>query len=83
MSIFGISMMDIYGLSILSALFAEIAQITGNIVNYLSNTKFYSIISGYLGYKIETPTRVESSSKIQPEIPRIEERVTRNSKISS
>jgi len=56
MSIFGISMVDLYGLSIFSALFAEITQITGNIVNYLSNTKFYNYIIGWLGYKKETPS---------------------------
>jgi hypothetical protein len=46
MSIFGISMMDLYGLSIFSALFAEVTQITGNIINYLSNTKFYNYLIG-------------------------------------
>gem|GEM_PF-1599168 len=45
-SIFGISMMDLYGLSIFSALFAEITQITGNIISYLRNTKVYSYLIG-------------------------------------
>lgn len=83
MSIFGISMMDLYGLSIFSALFAEVTQITGNIINYLSNTKFYNYLIGWFGYKVETPTRIESPIKIQSEVPRIEERITRNPKISS
>lgn len=57
-------MIDIYGLSIFSAFFAEISFITGNIINYLSNTKFYGIISGFLGYKFETPkTRMGSIDK--------------------
>jgi hypothetical protein len=83
MSIFGISMMDLYGLSIFSALFAEISQITGNIINYLSNTKFYNYLIGWLGYKVEMPTKIEPMRTIQPKASEIEERITRNPKISS
>jgi hypothetical protein len=83
MSIFGISMLDLYGLSIISAFITEITSISANIINYLTNTKFYSIISGYLGYKIETPTRIEPITKIQSEVPKIEDGIRRNSKVAS
>jgi ABC-type antimicrobial peptide transport system permease subunit len=82
-SIFGISMMDLYGLSIFSALFAEITQITGNIISYLRNTKVYSYLIGWLGYKIENPTKFESATRIQQEIPRNEIEIKLNSKIAS
>jgi hypothetical protein len=64
MSIFGISMLDLYGLSIMSAFITEITEITGNILNYLANTKFYTILSGLLGYKVETSTKIPSMSGI-------------------
>jgi len=62
MSIFGISMLDLYGLTFLSALFTEISFITGNIVNYLTNTSFYGIISGFFGHKVE----VKDQGKLSP-----------------
>src|ERR1700744_4775090 len=78
MAIFGISMLDIYGLSIFSAFFTEITYITTNIINYLTNTHFYSLISGFFGYKVSTPTKIEplrtinqSPTRIQTENPRI------------
>src|ERR1700744_4768736 len=78
MAIFGISMIDIYGLSIFSAFFTEITYITTNIINYLTNTHFYSLISGFFGYKVSTPTKIEplrtinqSPTRIQTENPRI------------
>jgi len=83
MSIFGISMLDLYGLSIISAFITEITSISANVINYLTNTKFYSIISNYLSYKMKTPTRIEPFTKIQSEVPIIEEGITRNPKISS
>jgi hypothetical protein len=81
MSIFGISMLDLYGLTFLSALFTEISFITGNIVNYLTNTKFYGIISGILGHKLDTPkTRmgaIDKSSAGNEEGNKIIERFTK------
>ncbi len=52
MSIFGISMLDIYGLSIITAFVIEISFITGNVLNYLTNTHFYTVISGLFGLKV-------------------------------
>jgi hypothetical protein len=80
MSIFGISMLDLYGLSIISAFITEITSISANVINYLTNTKFYSIISNYLSYKMKTPTRIEPFTKIQSEVPIIEEGIRRNYK---
>lgn len=81
MSIFGISMLDIYGLSIISAFITEITEVTGNIVSYLSNTKFYTIISGFLGFKVESPktrmSTVDQSSTGDKESNKIIERFTK------
>jgi hypothetical protein len=66
MSIFGISMLDIYGLSFITAFFAELTTITGNIINYLSNTKFYSYLGSLFGHKVtpikETSTMISINS---------------------
>jgi hypothetical protein len=66
MSIFGISMLDLYGLTFLSALFTEISFITTNIFQYLTNTSFYGIISGFFGHKVETSKQgtMRSTDKI-------------------
>jgi hypothetical protein len=84
MSIFGISMIDIYGLSIFSAFFAEISYLTSNIITYLSNTKFYALISGILGYKIESSStkmgsmnRTDQSSTTSKESNKIIERFSK------
>jgi hypothetical protein len=64
MSIFDLSILDIYGLSFLSAFFIELSFITTNVINYLTNTQFYGIISGLLGHKIKTSkTRMSSIDK--------------------
>jgi hypothetical protein len=51
--------MDFYGISILSSLYTEIVSITGNIINYLTNTHFYSVLSSLFTSKVEidTPTK--------------------------
>jgi hypothetical protein len=72
MSIFGISMLDIYGISIISALFSEILNISANIATYLSSTKFYGLLTGFLGYKIETPTKIEPLGTTNKSSTRIE-----------
>jgi hypothetical protein len=45
MSIFGISMLDIYGLSIFSAFFAEISYITSNARNIYLMFVYINILS--------------------------------------
>ena len=82
MSIFGISMLDIYGLTFLSALITEISFITGNIVAYLTNTHFYSIISGLFGYKVETPTKLIPLNRNDKGSTGISTQLKENSKIS-
>jgi hypothetical protein len=73
MSIFGISMLDFYGLSFISVFLAEISSITGNIINYLSNTKFYSYLAGLLTTKVvETPTKIESMNRIDSSTTKVQ-----------
>jgi hypothetical protein len=83
MTIWGISVMDLYGLSFISAFYVEIISITGNIVNYLTNTKFYFYLSNLLGYKTESPSRFEPLKTIQQATTRIEPEVKRDSRIPS
>lgn len=51
MSIFGISMFDIYGFDIFYNLFKEINFIFSNIIDYLSNTHFYLILKNLFNLK--------------------------------
>lgn len=51
MSIFGISMFDIYGFDIFYNLFKEIYSIFSNMRDYLSNTHFYSILKNLFDKK--------------------------------
>jgi hypothetical protein len=81
MSIFGISMLDIYGLSIISAFCSEILHISANIATYLSSTKFYGLITGFLGYKIDIPTKIESLRTINKSSTRNETASKQISKI--
>jgi hypothetical protein len=77
MTIFGISFLDFYGITFIASFFTEISFILGNIVNYLTGTHFYSVISGLFGTKVEidkptnvmrpinqNSTRSESHSKV-------------------
>ena len=60
MSIFGISILDFYGISFLVSFYTEFTSIIGNIVNYLTNTHFYIVLSGLFGSKVEVkqPTNI-------------------------
>lgn len=82
MSIFGISMLDLYGLSFISEFWVEISTITGNIVNYLSSTKFYTYLIGILGLKIETPTKIESMRTIDPSPTKLSKEIEGKHKLS-
>jgi hypothetical protein len=53
MTIFGISILDFYGLSFLASFYSEITSVVGNIVNYLTNTHFYSVLSGLFSSKVD------------------------------
>jgi hypothetical protein len=46
MSIFGISILDFYGLSFIASFYSEFTSLFGNLVNYLTNTHFYNVLSG-------------------------------------
>jgi hypothetical protein len=82
MSIFGISMIDLYGLSIFSAFFTEISEITANILNYLTTTKFYAIISGYFGYKIEKPTKIGPMNRTDSSATGVSKEIEGKSRVS-
>lgn len=60
MAIFGISILEFYGLSFISALFAELDNILGNIIWYIQNTYFYSVLAGIFTTKVEIePTSIK------------------------
>jgi len=82
MTIFGISMLDIYGISVIVSFYTEFTSILGNIVNYLTNTHFYSVLTGLFSSKteIEKPSSILGS--INKDTTRIETRNENNSKIS-
>ena len=53
MSIFGISILNFYGLSFIASFYSEFTSLVGNLVNYLTNTHFYSVLSGLFGQKVD------------------------------
>lgn len=53
MTIFGISILDFYGVSFLISFYTEITYIVGNIINYLTHTHFYNVLSDLFGSKVE------------------------------
>jgi len=59
MTIFGISILDFYGLSFIASFYTEFTSLLGNMVNYLTNTHFYTVLSGLFTSKIEVvqPTK--------------------------
>jgi len=62
MSIFGISILDFYGISFLVSFYTELTSIVGNVINYLTNTHFYETLAGLFSNKVE---KVENPSKFQ------------------
>lgn len=53
MSIFGISLLDNFGLEFVQNFLIELKVITGNIINYLSNTNFYLFLEKLFSQKEE------------------------------
>jgi hypothetical protein len=53
MGIFGISILDFYGLSFIASFFSEINSITGSLINYLTNTHFYNVLSSLFSQKVD------------------------------
>jgi hypothetical protein len=66
MTIFGISILEIYGISFIAAFFTELGSVLANVVNYLANTQIYTTISGLFGAKavIEKPSSNKSLDRI-------------------
>jgi hypothetical protein len=53
--------MDFYGLTFLASFYTEITSVIGNIVNYLTNTHFYNVLSGLFASKEEVKQQSSSS----------------------
>ena len=78
MSIFGISMLDIYGINIITNLFYEITQIIGNVIKYLSNTQFYIFLNNLFTNKIESNPSSGTKDEFQPMTKEISGATKRN-----
>jgi len=70
MSIFGISLLDNFGLGFLKNFIMEIREITYSVIDYLSNTNFYKYLNNLFNKEIP------SSKKIDKSRPLIEENTT-------
>jgi hypothetical protein len=68
MSIFGISFLDNFGFEFISNFFKEIQTVTYSIVNYLSETHFYSFIASLFSKKeeVDNTTRISLREGVQP-----------------
>nr|YP_009487263.1 hypothetical protein [Russula foetens]AWB36165.1 hypothetical protein [Russula foetens] len=89
MAIFGISVLDFYGLSFLASFYTELTSIVGNIVNYLTNTHFYNVLAGLFSSKIEVKQASKEILRLGTTDPistgnetRNENSVQKNSKIN-
>jgi hypothetical protein len=63
MSIFGISMFDIYGFDIFYKLFKELNSIFSSMIDYLTNTHFYSILKNLFENKNISDNSSDGSDK--------------------
>jgi hypothetical protein len=70
MGIFGISLLDNFGLGFLKNFITEIRDITYSVIDYLSNTQFYNYLNNLFNKEIP------SSKKIDKSRPLIEENTT-------
>jgi len=61
-SIFGISLLENFGFEFINNLLIELKIITGNIINYLSNTNFYLYLSKLFSSKEEKEEKEEVTS---------------------
>jgi hypothetical protein len=75
MSIFGISLLDNFGLSFLDNLIKELKNISVNTIDYLSNTKFYNYLTSLFEKEI---TSSEISNKSRPLITENSSETIRN-----
>jgi hypothetical protein len=68
MSIFSISLIDSFAFEFISNFFAELRLITSNIIDYFSNTKFYTFLNKLFSNKEDIPTKDgRLSSKVYKE----------------
>jgi hypothetical protein len=63
MSIFGISLLDNFGIEFINNFLIELKIITGNIINYLSNTNFYLYLTKLFSSEEEFSSRGRSKSE--------------------
>lgn len=86
MSIFGISLLDNFGIEFINNFLIEVKIISGNIINYLSNTNFYLYLSKlFSSDEVTNGSKPENSSRIYKENSSNERKIGQsegNSKIS-
>jgi hypothetical protein len=88
MAIFGISLIDNFGIEFITNFFKEIKVIAYSITNYFSNTHFYSFIASLFSKKEDVTKETEVSLRERPmsgENSRNESKIgesKRNNKIS-
>jgi hypothetical protein len=88
MAIFSISLIDNFGFEFITNLSKEIKVIAYSIINYFSNTHFYSFVASLFSIKKEVTNETEVSLRERPmsgENSRNESKIgesKRNSKIS-
>jgi hypothetical protein len=87
MSIFGLSLLDNFGFEFIKDFMIEIRFIAVNIIEYLSNTRFYQYLNNLFSNKEEIPSsdkanKIGSVSEIKSDETRISEESRRNPKIA-
>jgi hypothetical protein len=82
MTIFGISILDLYGISFLASFYTEFITVLGNIINYLTNTHFYTTLFGLSNYKADIIEKSGGNIKVvywfKPEINQKENQLDEN-----
>jgi len=80
MSIFGISLLDNFGLGFLKNFIMEIREITYSVIDYLSNTKFYNYLNKLFNKNnvIEEVPSSEKTDKSRSLITEISSETIRN-----
>jgi hypothetical protein len=66
LSIFGISVLDNFGLEFLSNFLSEIRIVTASIIGYLSATEFYSFVVSLFRFKEDISNQTKISLRDRP-----------------
>lgn len=84
MSIFGISLLENFCIEFINNLFKEIRLVTGNIVDYFTNTQFCLYLSKLFSRKEELTnhTQIQSSERMSSENSRKEQKISESNRHS-